>query len=122
VLVVDDEPNVRRSLAVLLRTSGHDVVECDGGRQALERYAAAEREIDVAIVDMMMPDMTGRELIVRLRAMSERLPVIVSSGFSAGAELDALRADPHIHFMQKPYTAEELERTLLSAAARERAA
>jgi PAS domain S-box-containing protein len=118
VLVADDELNVRRSLGLLLRTGGHDVIECGGGRDAVERYAAATGEVDVAIIDMMMPDMTGRELFSRLRALGPELPVIVSSGFSAGADLEALRAEPGVYFMQKPYTTLELERTLVAAAAR----
>ncbi|BDG02289.1 hybrid sensor histidine kinase/response regulator [Anaeromyxobacter oryzae] len=115
VLLADDEPNVRRSLGLLLRTGGHDVVECDGGREALERYLARPGDIDLAIVDMMMPDMTGRELVARLRAVTPRLPIIVASGFSAGSDLEALRAEAGVSFLQKPYTADELERTLSAA-------
>ncbi len=116
VLLVDDEANVRRSLALLLRTCGHRPIECDGGRAALERLRAGGEEIDLAIVDMMMPDMTGRQVVAALRALRPELPVVISSGFSAGADLDALRAEPGVHFLQKPYRAEELEQVLLSAA------
>ena len=122
VLLADDHLNVRRSLSLLLRTAGHEVVECEGGRQALERYRAEGSTIDVAIVDMMMPDMTGREVIAQLRTMSPELPVIVSSGFSAGSDLDALRAEPGVYFMQKPYTTDQLERTLAAAVTRKDAA
>ncbi len=122
VLLADDHLNVRRSLSLLLRTGGHEVVECEGGRQALERYRAEGSAIDVAIVDMMMPDMSGRELIAQLRIMSPELPVIVSSGFSAGSDLDALRAEPGVYFMQKPYTTDQLERTLAAAVKRKDAA
>ena len=118
VLLADDHLNVRRSLSLLLRTGGHEVVECEGGRQALERYQAEGGAIDLAIVDMMMPDMTGREVVAYLRTMSPALPIIVSSGFSAGSDLDALRAEPGVYFMQKPYTTDQLERTLAAALAR----
>jgi PAS domain S-box-containing protein len=121
VLVADDELNVRRSLGVLLRTCGHEAVECEDGRDAVERHAR-ERPFDVAIVDMMMPDMTGRELVARLRAQRPGLPVIVSSGFSAGADVDALRREAAVYFLQKPYTVVELERTLAAATSRNRAA
>jgi PAS domain S-box-containing protein len=122
VLLADDHLNVRRSLGLLLRTGGHEVVECEGGRQALECYRAEGSAIDIAIVDMMMPDMTGSEVIAQLRTMSSELPIIVSSGFSAGSELDALRAEPGLYLMQKPYTADQLERTLAAAMARRDAA
>jgi PAS domain S-box-containing protein len=115
VLLADDERNVRRSLGLLLRVSGHHVIECEGGRAAVERHAAQPEEIDVAIVDMMMPDLTGRDVIARLRGVTPELPIIVSSGFSAGSDLEAIRGEPGVHFLQKPYTAEELDRALLAA-------
>ena len=115
VLIVDDERNVRLSLGLLLRTAGHDVVECEHARDAIERYASQKGEIDVAILDMMMPDMTGRELLAELRAVSPGLPVIISSGYSAGAELESVRADGNVTFLPKPYTTEDLERALLAA-------
>jgi PAS domain S-box-containing protein len=121
VLVVDDELNVRRSLGVLLRTGGHQVIECEGGREAIERYGREGSSVDVAIIDLMMPDMTGRELVARLRALGPELPVVVSSGYSAGTDLDALRAERGVYFMQKPYSTADLERTLAAAAGRERA-
>jgi PAS domain S-box-containing protein len=116
VLIADDEPNVRRSLGLLLRGAGHQVLECGGGWEAVDRHRDAAGGVDVAVLDMMMPDMTGRELIARLRAAQPALPVIVSSGFVAPAELDALRAEYGIHFVQKPYTTAELERALRAAA------
>ncbi len=117
VLVADDERSVRRSLARLLRASGHEVIECEGGGEAIARFAAAQARVDVAIIDMMMPDMTGRELIARLRASNPCLPIIVSSGFSADADVGAPGAGGKVHFMPKPYTADELERALATALA-----
>jgi PAS domain S-box-containing protein len=120
VLVADDEFNVRRSLGVLLRMDGHEVIECDGGKAAVQRCAAEKGRIDVAIIDMVMPDMTGREVITRLWELDSGLPVIVSSGFSGGADLEALREDPGVYVLQKPYTAEEMGRALRVASARRR--
>jgi PAS domain S-box-containing protein len=115
VLLADDELNVRRSLGLLLRVSGHQVIECAGGRAAVERHVARPDEIDVAIVDMMMPDLAGRDVIARLRVVTPELPIIVSSGYSAGCDLEAVRGDPHVHFLEKPYTEQELHRVLRAA-------
>ncbi len=114
-LVVDDEQNVRISLGLLLRGNRHEVIECGGAREAVERVRSTDDRIDVAIVDMVMPDMTGRELIAYLRSVRPRLPVIVSSGYSAGHDLDAIRAEPAVEFMTKPYTEDELQRALAAA-------
>jgi CheY-like chemotaxis protein len=67
---------------------------------------------------MMMPDITRREVVARLRAVAPRLPVVVCSGFASGADLDALCAEPLVHFVAKPYTSDELQRALAVAAAR----
>jgi PAS domain S-box-containing protein len=116
VLVADDEPNVRRSLGLLLRLGGHSVVECAGGREAVEVYARAWREIDVVILDVMMPDLGGRDVYARLRAANPDVRVIVSSGFSVGG-IDALARERGVQVLQKPYTADQLARALAAAAA-----
>ncbi|HYD40939.1 MAG TPA: MASE1 domain-containing protein [Anaeromyxobacter sp.] len=118
VLVIDDEVNVRRSLALLLRGNGCVVQECDGSRDAVRERAAQAGSFDLAIVDMMMPDMTGAEVVAALRAAAPRLPVVVSSGFHEGGEdVEALRATPRLSFLDKPYTEEELRRTIRAAVA-----
>ncbi|HYG70164.1 MAG TPA: response regulator, partial [Anaeromyxobacteraceae bacterium] len=117
VLVADDELNVRRSLGLLLRTSGHSTVECAGGLEAVETYARAWREIDVVILDMMMPDLGGREVHARLRETNPDVRVIVSSGFSVGS-IDAVGGQHRVQILQKPYTADQLSRALAAATAR----
>jgi PAS domain S-box-containing protein len=116
VLVVDDEAGVRRSLARLLQAEGNTVIECAGGHEALRRVAAAEA-LDLAVVDMVMPELTGAEVLAALRAARPALPVILSSGFSAGSELDSLCAQPGIHLLPKPYTREQLNRAVSAATA-----
>jgi signal transduction histidine kinase/ActR/RegA family two-component response regulator len=121
VLVVDDEPNVRTTLCVLLRAHGHSAVECDGGHAGVARYAEDWRGIDVVILDMMMPDLRGEEVLARLRAVNPRVAVIVSSGFSVPAEPGARSPAGRVHFLQKPYTFEELAAVLAAASAGEEA-
>jgi two-component system cell cycle sensor histidine kinase/response regulator CckA len=114
VLVADDEANVRRTLALLLRGEGHAVVECAGGREAIERFARDWREIDVVILDLMMPDLGGADVLARLRAANPRARVIVSSGYGPGTREAPALAD--VHWLHKPYTAAELARVLAAAA------
>jgi signal transduction histidine kinase/ActR/RegA family two-component response regulator len=118
ILIVDDELNVRRSLGCLLRTYGHDVVECDGRKHSVERHAAEGASYDVAIVDLTMPEIGGREVIGALRHVNPKLPIIVSSGFDSRPVLDALRTEGAVHFMAKPYTANALQAALLAAVPR----
>src|SRR5512140_907712 len=115
VLIADDEQNVRLSLGLLLRTGGHEVVECADGEQAVRRHRADAGRIDVVILDMMMPDMPGSDVLPKLRDVSPDVPVIVSSGFSAGSELEELRGQRGVFYLGKPYTTAQLERTLAEA-------
>jgi CheY-like chemotaxis protein len=116
VLVIDDEANVRRSLGLLLRTVGHEVVEWERGSEAIEWFAAHRAEIDATIIDVMMPDMNGKELLARLRTVDPGLPVIVSSGYAADRDKLEPSVGPSAHFLPKPYTMNQLQRVLVAAA------
>jgi CheY-like chemotaxis protein len=120
VLVVDDEPSVRRSLSLLLRTSNCQVLECDGTRAGLQALVASPPALDLAIVDMMMPELTGREVVAALRAAHPGLAVIVSTGLNTGDELETLIAEPAVYVLQKPYTHEQLRRSLAIASLQDR--
>jgi PAS domain S-box-containing protein len=117
VLIVDDEPNVRRSLSLLLRLEGCEVIESSGGPEALALVAHRPDALDLAIVDMIMPEMGGRQVVAELRGLVPHLPVIVSSGYSPGEEIAALCAEPRTWFLQKPYTREQLVQALAGARA-----
>jgi two-component system cell cycle sensor histidine kinase/response regulator CckA len=118
VLIADDEPHVRLSLGLLLRTGGHEVIECSDGEQAVKTHEADANRIDVAIIDMVMPDMSGKQVLAKMRAVTPDLPIIVSSGFSDGSDLEKVRGEPAVFYLPKPYTTEQLERALAEACAR----
>jgi two-component system, NtrC family, nitrogen regulation response regulator NtrX len=82
VLVVDDEKNIRRTLAMVLDGDGYRVVEAESGEQALDAIARAETPIDVAVLDLKLPGISGIQVLERLRAeeATRELPVIVVSG------------------------------------------
>ncbi len=76
ILVVDDEVPMQRALRAMLRTHGYDVTLASSGQEALDR-AAAESP-DLVVLDLVLPDMDGREVCLRLRSWS-RVPIIVLS-------------------------------------------
>jgi PAS domain S-box-containing protein len=117
VLLADDEANVRKTLGILLRTGGHAVSECANGREAISRYEREWRDIDVVILDVMMPDLGGSEVLARLRAINAAAPVVISSGYGAGAlDVPGLR-DGDVVFLQKPFTSQQLASALAAAVA-----
>ncbi len=114
VLLVDDEPNIRRMVGALLGTEGYEVREAADGRSGLA--AAADNEPDVALVDLMMPgEIDGVGVLTALREKYPELPVVMMSG-KAGLH-DAVRATKlgAFTFLEKPLTPDVVTLALSSA-------
>jgi two-component system KDP operon response regulator KdpE len=105
ILVVDDEPPIRKLLRMGLTSQGYQVLEAPNGRTALELLA---KKPDLVILDLGLPDIDGLDLLRRLRHRQESLPIVVlsSRGDEAGkvAALD-LGADDYV---TKPFGMDEL--------------
>jgi two-component system KDP operon response regulator KdpE len=105
ILVVDDEPPIRKLLRMGLTSQGYEVLEAPNGKAALELLAEKPA---LAILDLGLPDMDGLDLLRRIRGRQEDLPIVVlsSRGDEAGkvAALD-LGADDYV---TKPFGMEEL--------------
>jgi DNA-binding NtrC family response regulator len=110
ILVVDDERNIRRTLDLVLRGEGYEVVEAATAEEALALLQRAENPIHLAIVDIMLPRMSGLELLARLRGdeATHPLPVIVISGH--GTIPDAVQAIRlgAADFIEKPLNRERV--------------
>jgi two-component system KDP operon response regulator KdpE len=105
VLVVDDEPPIRKLLRMGLGTQGYDVLEAPNGKTALELMASKP---DLVVLDLGLPDIQGHELLRMIRARNESVPVVVlsSRGDEAG-KVQALDfgADDYV---TKPFGMDEL--------------
>jgi PAS domain S-box-containing protein len=104
VLVVDDEPVVRRIVRLTLERFGYKVLLAEDGRQALDVLRAHADEVNCILLDMTMPVMDGIAAYAEIRKIDARVPVIFSSGY---AEIDAsekLVDFESVPFIQKPYT------------------
>ena len=106
VMIVDDEPLVRRQLRRSLELRGYTVAEAVNGRTALA--TVDEVRPDVIILDMTMPDIDGAEVLQRLRATGSRVPVIVSSGYLDVSVERRLAHGEFQGFLAKPYGASDL--------------
>ncbi len=105
ILIIDDEPPIRKLLRMGLASQGYDVLEAPNGKAALELLA---RKPALVILDLGLPDIEGLELLQRMRRAQEDLPIVVlsSRGDDAGkvAALD-LGADDYV---TKPFSMDEL--------------
>jgi two-component system, NtrC family, nitrogen regulation response regulator NtrX len=113
ILIVDDEPNIRRLLASLLEAEGHVARTAASGEDALA--AVEEEEPDVVLLDLALPGASGLEILATLRSTNAAMPVVMMSG---RATLDdAVRATKigAFHFIEKPLSAEAVLLTVASA-------
>jgi|HubBroStandDraft_2_1064218.scaffolds.fasta_scaffold16841_2 two-component system nitrogen regulation response regulator NtrX len=114
ILIVDDEPNIRRMLAALLASEGYEVRDAPAGEAAIA--AAAEVAPDAVLLDLMMPGpLDGLATLARLRERDPELPVIMMSG-RAGLS-DAVRATKlgAFNFLEKPLSPESVLLALITA-------
>jgi len=104
ILVVDDEPLLRVHLRHALESQGYEVIEAANGADGL--LAVARDAPSAVVLDVTMPDLSGLEVLRRIRSSDRTVPVILSSGYHSAA-LDAER-DSFQAFLAKPYTLGEL--------------
>jgi len=110
ILIVEDEPSVREVVRRLLLHQGHRVVAARNGKEALEILADANTEIDLVITDMVMPEMSGVELVARLRERRDRVRVIYMSGYNRESLTGAHRRAMEDAYLEKPFSAVALAR------------
>ena len=112
VLVVDDEPQIRRALRTSLGAHGHEARTASNGEEAI--VAAAEDALDLVFLDLGLPDLDGTEVIRRIRAFSD-VPIIVLSVRDRQADkVDALDAGAD-DYVTKPFGVEEVLARLRAA-------
>lgn len=113
ILLVEDEPAVRRATSSALRRHGYTVVEATQGAEALERFAASKAPIDLVLTDLVMPGgMGGRDLAARLVSIRPGLKVVFMSGYSLETAGRELKLGPREAFLQKPFETQSLLETL----------
>jgi len=104
VLVIDDEDTVRRLITRFLDQLGHTVISAEDGRTGLKLFAEQFETIDIVLLDLAMPHMSGTEVLAALRQIDPHVKVIISSG-NMNEELDVPRLD-------KPYTYDDFQHAL----------
>jgi PAS domain S-box-containing protein len=112
VLVVEDEPLVRRLAVLGLRAHGYTVLEASDGIQALEIVRRTGPEIDVVVSDVVMPGLSGPELMRRLAVVAPHAKTLLVSGHAESALLNAGPTHAGAGFLPKPFTPGRLARKI----------
>lgn len=115
ILVIDDEGIVRSIAKDMLESLGYDIVLCDNGRTGLEYYLAHHDDIDLVLLDMVMPEMNGSEVFDRMREAHPDAKVLLSSGYSMNATMRGMLERGILGFVQKPFDQNELSRMIHAA-------
>ena len=112
ILVVDDEESIREITRGTLETFGYRVLTASDGTEALAIYADKNNEIAVVLTDMVMPFMDGPATIRALQRMNPQVRIIAASGLGTGQRAGEGPLEGVAVFLNKPYTAEKLLKTL----------
>lgn len=108
ILVVDDEPHIRRVLSAVLSERGFEVTMARNGLSALEKMSA--HRVDLVILDLMMPGASGLEILSRIRSDPERseTPVIILTAKGQDTDREAAMAGGADDFLTKPFSPKKL--------------
>lgn len=115
VLIVEDDDAVRFSMTVLLAQEGYLVLTAANGHDGLATLRQPLSAIDVVVLDVHLPDLSGIDLCARLRELYPHLPVIVCTGAATPEEVAQLLHLGAHRYLQKPVTADELLATVEAA-------
>jgi two-component system cell cycle sensor histidine kinase/response regulator CckA len=112
ILFVDDEPEVRSIARLTLEQIGYQVIESEDGIKALEVFEKERANIGLVITDVLMPNLDGLGLSVRLHKLDPDLPIMLLSGHVLEEDLWA-PGNARMRYLMKPYRLQDLQSTVL---------
>jgi len=106
ILIIEDEPDVARSMQIMLEAEGYKADFALGGKEGLKRM----KDYDLVLLDIMMPKMSGRQVLQEMKKLGIRKPVIVVSavGIPDAVQVEMNSILPGTGFVSKPYINERL--------------
>ncbi|MCB9494973.1 MAG: response regulator [Desulfobacteraceae bacterium] len=116
ILLIDDEDIIRTVVKLQLEEIGYKVLTAENGRIGIDLFGKNRHKIDLIILDMIMPAMGGREVFAEIRRIDEKIPIIISSGFTKEKHIEEMKKAGINCFLKKPFPihelAEEIEKAL----------
>jgi two-component system, cell cycle sensor histidine kinase and response regulator CckA len=115
ILLVDDEEMIRELGRDILEGKGYTVILAEDGQSALEVFESCGYEIDLVLLDLAMPRLSGHEVVPRLKALRRDVRILTSSGYAAEGTGWGASGNGVCGFVEKPYHAFELLRAVRQA-------
>lgn len=113
ILLADDEEMVLDIGAQMLKRLGFNVISVENGTQAIETYKEQKESIDIIILDIVMPDLNGAEVVDAIKAIDPDTKIVLSSGYGKDRKITDILQNCHA-FIQKPFSMQELSASLQS--------
>ncbi len=108
IMLVEDEELVRGMVVKMLNSLGNKVIACKDGIEAVELYKKAYKDIDMVVLDMIMPKMSGKDTFSALKEINPEVKVLLSSGYSIDGEAQEILNAGANGFIQKPFKSNEI--------------
>ncbi|MDD5169533.1 MAG: response regulator [Syntrophales bacterium] len=115
VLFVDDEEEIVKVSKALLEIIGYRVITAGGGQEAIRLYEQQKDEIDIVLLDMIMPGMNGVQVYEQLKAINPDVRILLLSGYNRDREATSVLAGRCNGFIQKPFKINDLSRIIRQA-------
>ncbi len=112
VLIVEDNKQVLDVASTVLKSLGYTVYQASNGKEALEDIKSGKYKFDIVITDLVMPVLNGKEFIFRAKKIIPSLKVIYTSGYTDNHIVHNGMLEDGINFIQKPYSIEDLAKTI----------
>ncbi len=110
ILIVDDDHKVRATISKILKTKGYQIDEASSGKEAIEK--ATSKDFDIVLLDLMMPTVSGMDVLVELRKSKPKTKEIMMTGFATvNNAVEAIKRGAS-DYISKPFKAEELDATI----------
>jgi CheY-like chemotaxis protein len=108
ILVVDDEEKIRKICKENLNLLGYSVITAGSGIRAIEIYGKKAKLIDIVVLDMIMPGLSGKDTYERLKQINPDVKVLLASGYTEEGQAKEILDSGCNAFIQKPFKIEQL--------------
>lgn len=112
ILVAEDEPIVRDVVVRILRRAGYAILEAEDGRRAVELLKESPDHVALALLDVMMPGMGGREAYRRIRELKPHIAVLFATGYDPASDQSEFITREGLHLLEKPFEPSVLLQTV----------
>ncbi|HEY3490480.1 MAG TPA: PAS domain S-box protein [Candidatus Deferrimicrobiaceae bacterium] len=117
ILLIDDQEEVRDVCSAMLSTLGYTVVTAVDGVDGVETYSRIGHDVDLVVIDMVMPNLSGRDCFRQIRDIRPDVRAVLSTGYSLDGVVEETLREGILGFIQKPYRLEQLARVVEEALA-----